>query len=313
MAREVRDYLVSLPLGGLRFKGFITMDDDDGDSDPEVIGEIRDTISIARSSFVDEVIFSRRPATPGILSYLVRQAQTMGIGIRLIPSVTETLANRPDVQYIADLPTITVFQTRQHATTHVLKRAFDMLGASFAILALSPVFLAIAIAIKLQSQGPVFYPSKRVGYKGQVFTCFKFRTMVVNAAELQDEFAHLNERSGILFKISQDPRVTRVGAILRKYSFDELPQLWNVIVGDMSLVGPRPSISSEVAQYAPAHLRRLDVVPGITGLWQVEARRDPSFESYIRYDSEYVNRWSLWLDLKILLRTVSAVIAGTGS
>jgi len=172
--------------------------------------------------------------------------------------------------------------------------------------------LAIAIAIKLQSPGPVFYVSQRVGHKGSVFTCYKFRTMVPNADFLLAELAHLNEREGILFKISNDPRLTAIGAVLRKYSLDELPQLWNVVRGDMSLVGPRPSISSEVAQYETPHLRRLDVVPGMTGLWQVEARRDPSFDSYIALDSKYVTDWSLWLDLKIIVRTVNVVLGGTG-
>jgi lipopolysaccharide/colanic/teichoic acid biosynthesis glycosyltransferase len=130
---------------------------------------------------------------------------------------------------------------------------------------------------------------------------------------MQSQLAHLNERDGVLFKISKDPRITTVGAFLRKYSLDELPQLWNVIRGDMSLVGPRPPISSEVAQYEMGHLRRLDAVPGITGLWQVEARQDPSFDSYVSLDRTYVNHWSLLLDMRILIRTVRAVIRGTGS
>jgi lipopolysaccharide/colanic/teichoic acid biosynthesis glycosyltransferase len=130
---------------------------------------------------------------------------------------------------------------------------------------------------------------------------------------MQSQLAHLNERDGVLFKISKDPRITTVGAFLRKYSLDELPQLWNVIRGDMSLVGPRPPISSEVAQYEMGHLRRLDAVPGITGLWQVEARQDPSFDSYVSLDRTYVNHWSLLLDMRILFRTVRAVIRGTGS
>jgi lipopolysaccharide/colanic/teichoic acid biosynthesis glycosyltransferase len=137
--------------------------------------------------------------------------------------------------------------------------------------------------------------------------------MVDNAGAMQEKLAHMNERNGVLFKISKDPRITTVGAFLRKYSLDELPQLWNVMHGDMSLVGPRPSISSEVAQYEAHHLRRLDAVPGITGLWQVEARQDPSFETYISLDSKYVNHWSLGMDLRILLRTVTAVLRGTGS
>jgi lipopolysaccharide/colanic/teichoic acid biosynthesis glycosyltransferase len=137
--------------------------------------------------------------------------------------------------------------------------------------------------------------------------------MVTNADKLKADLEHMNERKGVLFKIVNDPRITRVGRVLRKYSLDELPQFYNVLRGDMSLVGPRPPIASEVEQYDLAHLRRLDVLPGITGLWQVEARQDPSFDSYISLDTAYVENWSLWLDLKILARTVGVVFSGTGS
>jgi exopolysaccharide biosynthesis polyprenyl glycosylphosphotransferase len=312
IGRGVRDYLCSLPFAPYACKGFICMPGESMQTG-DVVGDIRQTMQIARSMFVDEVIFSRRPEIPGLLKDLIHQAHSMGIDVRIIPSLTETLANRADVQYIGDLPTIAVLQRRHDTLSRLLKRTIDIMGASLALVMMAPVFIAIAIAIKVQSPGPVLYLSKRVGYKGRVFTCFKFRTMVVDAASMQAALAHLNERSGVLFKMSKDPRVTRIGALLRKYSLDELPQLWNVLRGNMSLVGPRPSISSEVAQYEPAHLRRLDVVPGITGLWQVEARQDPSFESYIKFDSEYVKHWSLWLDLKILLRTINAVFTGTGS
>jgi lipopolysaccharide/colanic/teichoic acid biosynthesis glycosyltransferase len=194
-----------------------------------------------------------------------------------------------------------------------LKRTIDIVVAFIASILFLPLLVVIAVAIKLQSPGPVLYVSKRVGHKGRVFTCYKFRTMVEQAASMQPQLAHLNERRGILFKISNDPRITLLGAFLRKYSLDELPQLWNVLLGDMSLVGPRPPISSEVEQYDASHLRRLDAVPGMTGLWQVEARQDPSFKSYISLDSKYVNHWSLQLDLQILLRTVGVVLRGTGT
>jgi lipopolysaccharide/colanic/teichoic acid biosynthesis glycosyltransferase len=137
--------------------------------------------------------------------------------------------------------------------------------------------------------------------------------MVSNADQLKRELEHMNERDGVLFKIQKDPRVTQIGKMLRKYSLDELPQLFNVLRGDMSLVGPRPPMAAEVEQYDLAHLRRLDVLPGITGLWQVEARQDPSFDSYISLDTAYVENWSLWLDMKILARTVGVVVSGTGS
>ena len=251
--------------------------------------------------------------TPNILSDVLAKAESAGIDIRLIPSLSETLKNRGDVEYLADLPTIVLHRQAKHAVSNLVKRVIDIALGGVAIIVLSPLFLVIAILIKLQSSGPVFYRSRRVGFKGSTFNCYKFRSMIANADAEQAKLAHLNERHDILFKIARDPRITTVGAFLRKYSLDELPQLWNVLGGSMSLVGPRPSICSEVAQYKTAHLRRLDVIPGMTGLWQVQAREDPSFESYVNLDSKYVNEWSIWLDLKILARTVGAVLQGTGT
>ncbi len=188
-----------------------------------------------------------------------------------------------------------------------------MAVSSIVLAALSPFMLCVAILVKLDSRGPVFYGSFRVGKKGQTFVCYKFRTMSEKADELQEKLAHLNERQGLLFKISDDPRITRVGRALRKYSIDELPQLWNVLKGDMSLVGPRPPLPREYNKYAIEHMCRLDVTPGVTGLWQVQARRDPSFESYIELDKSYVNNWSFALDLQILWKTIAVVIGGTGT
>jgi exopolysaccharide biosynthesis polyprenyl glycosylphosphotransferase len=194
-----------------------------------------------------------------------------------------------------------------------LKRALDLLASAAALALLSPLLVVLAIAIKLDSAGPIFYVSRRVGKKGRIFSCYKFRTMVTDAERRKTELQHLNEREGILFKIAKDPRVTRVGRVLRKYSLDELAQLWNVLKGDMSLVGPRPPLVKEVEQYQLEYMRRLEAAPGITGLWQVEARNSPSFDRYISLDLRYVENWSLALDLQILLRTVAVVIAGTGS
>jgi lipopolysaccharide/colanic/teichoic acid biosynthesis glycosyltransferase len=177
----------------------------------------------------------------------------------------------------------------------------------------SPLLLLIAVAIKLDSPGPVFYLSERIGKKGRAFRCIKFRTMVHDAEKQRDGMMHMNERNSVLFKISGDPRITRLGRLLRKYSLDELPQFLNVLRGEMSVVGPRPPIGSEVREYQLSHLRRLDVSPGITGLWQVQARRDPSFDSYISLDVTYINNWSVWLDIQIILRTIGVILAGTGT
>jgi lipopolysaccharide/colanic/teichoic acid biosynthesis glycosyltransferase len=181
------------------------------------------------------------------------------------------------------------------------------------VVLLAPVVAAIAIAIKLDSPGPIFYRSERIGKKGRVFLLTKFRTMVRDAEKRRADVLHMNERDGVLFKINNDPRITRLGQFLRKYSLDELPQFINVLRGDMSIVGPRPPLASEVREYKLSHLRRLDVTPGITGLWQVQGRQDPSFDSYISLDVTYIENWSVWLDIKIILRTIGVVFAGTGS
>jgi lipopolysaccharide/colanic/teichoic acid biosynthesis glycosyltransferase len=194
----------------------------------------------------------------------------------------------------------------------MLKRWLDAVCSMAALVTMFPLLLLIAIAIKLDSRGPVIYASTRIGRKGRTFRCYKFRTMSTNAEALKASLQHLNERDGVLFKITNDPRITRLGRFLRKYSLDELPQFWNVLKGDMSMVGPRPPLADEVQQYELDHLRRLDVLPGITGLWQVESRCNTSFASYISLDMQYVERWNLMLDLQVLLKTIVVVVAGSG-
>ncbi len=194
----------------------------------------------------------------------------------------------------------------------ILKRSFDLLFSSLALLSLAPILLLIAIAIRLDSQGPVMYISERIGRNGRRFSCFKFRTMIRNAERQQQRMRHLNLRDGVLFKVANDPRVTHVGRILRKYSLDELPQFLNVLRGEMSVVGPRPPVASEVREYSLAHMRRLSVLPGITGLWQTQARHDPSFESYVSLDLAYIENWSVGLDFKIIAQTVGILLSGTG-
>jgi lipopolysaccharide/colanic/teichoic acid biosynthesis glycosyltransferase len=193
------------------------------------------------------------------------------------------------------------------------KRVLDLAGAAIGALLLAPVLLATSLSIKLNTPGPVLYRSRRVGEGGRVFSFLKFRSMVCNAEMLREELLHLNEVDGPVFKISRDPRITRVGALLRRTSLDELPQLWNVLRGDMSLVGPRPPIPEEVCQYQAWQFRRLSVRPGLTCLWQVSGRSLVGFDEWMRMDLEYVERRSLGLDLAILLRTVPAVLSGKGA
>ena len=193
-----------------------------------------------------------------------------------------------------------------------LKRLVDITLALLVIAALTPLMVVLGVLIFIESPGPVFYTSERIGKDGVAFPFFKFRTMVKGADAFKTQLEILNERDAVFFKLSKDPRVTCIGGFLRKYSLDELPQLLNVLRGEMSLVGPRPPLASEVEKYEPEHLIRFAVLPGLTGLWQIESRSDPSFANYIALDTRYVQNWSLWLDMKILFRTPGVVLRGTG-
>ena len=193
------------------------------------------------------------------------------------------------------------------------KRALDIAVATIVLLLLAPLLALIALAIRLDSRGPIIFRQVRCGKDGRQFVFLKFRGMVAEAESLQAQLAHRNEADGPIFKIKDDPRLTRVGRLLRRTSLDELPQLWNVLRGDMSLVGPRPPVPSEVAQYAPGQEARLLVPGGISGLWQVSGRSELSFNDMVRLDIEYIERWSLWLDLSILLRTAAVVISRRGA
>ena len=195
----------------------------------------------------------------------------------------------------------------------VIKRSFDLVGASLVLFILSPVFLIVGLLVKLTSPGPVFYPWNVIGRGGRPFRGFKFRTMVQNADELKTQLLRENEMNGPVFKMKNDPRITPVGRILRKYSIDELPQLWSVLRGDMSLVGPRPAFAAEYEKYEEWQRRRLSVTPGITCLWQVNGRNQiKDFDEWVRLDLEYIDHWSLWLDMRILFQTAIVVLRGTG-
>jgi exopolysaccharide biosynthesis polyprenyl glycosylphosphotransferase len=313
VAHALRNHLDSLQHLGFRFKGFVALTEREAESgDSDVIGDVRNCLSLARSLFVDEIFFSV-PGDKKLVIRMVEEARQAGIDVRVVPDLYDGLAWNAPVEYIGQFPTIPLHRREFPIGGFLLKRVLDITVSSIALVLLSPVMLAIAIAIRLDSEGSTFYRAHRIGRKGRTFTCYKFRTMVANADKLREQLSHMNERDSVLFKIANDPRITGVGRWLRKYSLDELPQFYNVLRGDMSLVGPRPPIAHEVEQYDLSHLRRLNVLPGITGLWQVEARQDPSFDSYISLDTAYVENWSLWLDMKILARTVGVVVAGTGS
>ena len=313
VAHALRNHLEALRHMGFRFKGFISLTPRREDvANPDVIGDVQNCVALARSLFVDEIYFST-PADKRTVVAVVEEARALGIDVRVVPDLYDGLAWNARVEYIGQFPTIPLHRREFPRGAFLIKRVLDVSISLLVLLVTSPLMILIAVMVKCGSRGPIFYRAQRIGRKGRTFTCYKFRTMVVNADKLREDLAHLNEREGVLFKISNDPRITRIGVILRKYSLDELPQLFNVLMGDMSLVGPRPPMAAEVEQYDLAHLRRLDVLPGMTGLWQVEARQDPSFDSYISLDTAYVENWNLLLDLRILARTIGVVVGGTGS
>lgn len=264
---------------------------------------------IARQACIDEVIIATRDAA--IMRAAVREAKRN----RLDAYVAPDLSGVPVLgcEEVGGLPLLKVAEQRSPEWALTGKRSLDVLLSTIGLVVLLPLFALIAILIGLESPGPVLYRSARIGQKGRRFRCCKFRTMVPEADAIKSQLRALNQRKGAFFKIADDPRMTRVGRILRRYSLDELPQLWNVLCGDMSLVGPRPHPPDDVARYGTGDLRRLDFVPGITGLWQVTARQDPSFQRCVELDVEYIESWSLSLDFKILWRTIGVVLQGTGA
>jgi lipopolysaccharide/colanic/teichoic acid biosynthesis glycosyltransferase len=233
-------------------------------------------------------------------------------GLRLFPPNFPATDKGPLVQNISDRYGFGWRIEPIAAMGRFLKRIMDVSVSTLALLFLWPLMLLIAIAIKLESHGPAIYRSLRLGKDGCEFDCFKFRTMIAGSDGLKENLRRLNQRRGPFFKIADDPRVTPLGRFLRKYSLDELPQLWNVLKGDMSLVGPRPHPVEDCARYSSEDCRRLDVKPGVTGLWQVMARANPSFEICMMLDLAYIEKWSFFLDCRILLKTIPAVLAGEG-
>jgi len=229
---------------------------------------------------------------------------------------TRTGSSSPPKPKRRDLGTVVAEIEVQPRSTgsRVAKRALDVAGAALGLIVLSPLFLLCALAVKLTSRGPALFVQSRCGLGGVPFKFYKFRTMVEDAEDRKAELQHLNEMRGPIFKIRHDPRTTRIGTLLRKLSLDELPQLWNVLRGDMSLVGPRPPTPDEVEQYSKRQVQRLSVTPGITGLWQVSGRSDiPDFDKWIELDLEYSKKWSVWLDVRILLKTVVVVLLARGA
>jgi len=308
VGRALASYLEDNRVLGYTVRGFV---DGNHAGDPRILGRIDDFDRIVRAEFIDDV-FITIPSERELVKRLADDARHRGLDVKVIPELYDGIGWKAPIHYLGDFPVMDLHSKPIPSVGLLLKRLLDLTVAGAALVLSTPLLIVTAIAIRLNSPGPVVYRSARVGKKGRKFICYKFRTMVENADALKEELRRRNERDGPFFKIADDPRVTRVGRFLRKYSLDELPQLWNVIRGDMSLVGPRPHPVDDYERYDIEHLRRLDVRPGITGLWQVTARRDPSFEKNMSLDLAYIEDWHFGRDLKILLMTVPAILRASG-
>jgi exopolysaccharide biosynthesis polyprenyl glycosylphosphotransferase len=269
---------------------------------PRVLGEQR----------IDELILTDTAFSPRELLELVDEAHRRGVQVQISPTTAELLLQRAEfVPGAAPL-----FELRPPALAGAdwaLKRGFDIVVATLVILVGLPLWAAIAAAIKLTSRGPVFYRDRRIGLGEREFGMMKFRTMYADAAERQETLEAANEASGPLFKIKNDPRVTPIGRFLRRFSVDEMPQVLNVLWGEMSLVGPRPLPIRDYEQLEPWHRKRYSVLPGMTGLWQVSGRIDLTFDDLVRLDFYYLENWSIWMDITILAKTLPAVLARRGA
>jgi exopolysaccharide biosynthesis polyprenyl glycosylphosphotransferase len=309
VARSLAQTLRNDPLHRTTVCGFL---DDDLPLSPAVLGRIADLDWLARSQFIDEVILAL-PGQPIKTRQAAEVAFRNHLDIRAIPDLPPGPWPDSDVDQIGEVEVVTLHREPLPGAALFLKRFLDIAGAALCFALASPIMAIVALLIRLDSVGPVFYSAERTGAKGRCFYCYKFRSMVSNAEQLKDELRARNQREGPIFKIDDDPRITRVGQFIRRYSLDELPQLWNVIKGDMSLVGPRPHPVDEVNHYELHHYRRLDVKPGITGLWQISARDCPSFELNMHLDLTYIENWSLRLDLRILAGTIRVLFAPEGA
>ena len=278
------------------------------------LGSVGDTRRVCEEVGADTVLVARGGyASSTDLRRIAWDLEGSDLDLVVVPSLTDVAGPRIHMRPVAGLPLLHVEDPQVDEASGFSKRVFDVLGSLGAILLLSPVLVVAAGLVKLQDGGPIFFRQPRIGRNGVGFDMLKFRSMVTDAHERRHEIEHLNESDSVLFKIKDDPRVTRVGKHLRRYSIDELPQLFNVLKGDMSLVGPRPPLASEVAEYEQDAHRRLLVRPGMTGLWQVSGRSSLSWNEAVRLDLYYVDNWSMVSDLVIIARTVKAVVGREGA
>lgn len=315
IARSIMRTVVARPELGYQIIGFL--DDDPGKQTDigryPALGTTDRLVAALASQPVDDVFVTLPWVSHSRIMEIMQQCDDAGVSVRIVPDLFRITLSHVVVDNLDGIPLMGVRGPVLRDWQVVFKRVLDVLVSVVAMLVLAPLAVLLALAIKLDSPGPVVFRQTRVGRGGEEFTVLKFRSMRVDAEDRMEELRSLNESTGPLFKIRRDPRTTRIGRILRRMSLDELPQLWNVLKGDMTMVGPRPPLPAEVEQYAPWHQRRLEVTPGLTGLWQVSGRSDLTFDEMVLLDIYYVENWSPFLDLRILVKTVPTILFGAGA
>jgi len=316
VARSLMRTIVARPELGYKIVGFV--DDDPRKSQTDIgrypaLGITDSLLEVLSQNEVDEVIITLPWVSYRKIMRLMSQCEQANIRVRIVPDLFQMAFSRVAVENLNGIPLLGTREPVLRDWQVLLKRVMDVLIASLVLVVFSPVLLIIAVAIRLDSPGPAIFKQRRVGRNGIEFTCFKFRSMFCDAESRVALLREQNEATGPLFKMRNDPRRTRVGRILRRFSLDELPQFWNVLRGEMSTIGPRPALPAEVKEYAPWHHRRLEVPPGVTGLWQVSGRSDLTFDEMVLLDVYYIENWSPFLDLRILLKTIPTAILGSGA
>jgi len=303
---------------GLKILGFVRVSEAPLGADfdtQKILGKVADLIEICKAHPVDEVIFCiPKDYVVDVEEYL-QQLEELGISVRIVLDIFDLTFYRKEVSFFHnDIPILTFHAKEFDAQQLLIKRLVDILGALVGLSIAIVLFPFVFLAIKTCSPGPLFFGQKRVGQGGRLFTCWKFRSMYIDAEQRKADLLDANEVAGCMFKMENDPRITGVGRFLRKTSIDELPQFWNVLKGEMSLVGTRPPTPDEVSEYADWHRRRISIKPGITGLWQVSGRNEiKDFNKIVELDLSYIDNWSLWLDIKILIKTLYVVFSRKGS
>jgi len=280
-----------------------------------VLGRLEDLVEICKHYPVDEVVFSLPKKYLALVDDCIKDLEDMGITMRMVLDLYDVRrARRETSLFHGQIPMLTFYYKTFDAGQLLLKRCLDIVGATVGLALTALMFPFIALALKIDSPGPLLFSQRRMGECGRIFKCWKFRSMYIDAEERKKGLAHLNEMNGAIFKIKDDPRITRVGRFIRKTSLDELPQFWNVLKGEMSLVGTRPPTPDEVDNYENWHRRRISIKPGITGLWQVSGRNQiQNFDEIVQLDLNYIDHWSIYFDIKILFMTIWVVFARRGS